>query len=79
MFLDDLNLKHNETNFENFSVDNSFESFLNVFINVSRNKNTLLIFGLVLSPEEHLKFLAIFTNIVSTHAPQKKCTRKEKN
>ena len=49
LFLDDLNLKLNKTSFENFSVDESFENFLN-----------------------------IFADIVNTHAPLRKCTRKEK-
>ena len=49
LFLDDLNLKLNKTSFEDFSVDESFENFLN-----------------------------IFADIVNTHAPLRKCTRKEK-
>ena len=49
LFLDDLNLKLNKISFEDFSVDESFENFLN-----------------------------IFADIVNTHAPLKKCTRKEK-
>ena len=49
MFLDDLNLKLNKTSFEYFSINESFENFLN-----------------------------IFPDIVNTHAPLKKCTKKEK-
>ena len=48
-FLDDLNLKLKKTSFEEFSVDEIFENFLN-----------------------------IFADIVSTHIPLRKCTRKEK-
>ena len=49
LFLDDLNLKLNKTSFEDFSIDESFENFLN-----------------------------IFADIVNTHAPLRKCIRKEK-
>ena len=49
MFLNDLNLKLYKTNFEEFSVDENFNNFLN-----------------------------IFADIVNTHAPLRKCTRKEK-
>ena len=34
LILDDLNLKLNKTNFENFSVDESFENFLNIFADI---------------------------------------------
>ena len=34
LFLDDLNLKLNKTSFENFSVDESFENFLNIFADI---------------------------------------------
>ena len=49
LFLDNLNLKLNKTSFEDFSVDESFENFVN-----------------------------IFADIVNTHVPLRKCTRKEK-
>ena len=34
LFLDDLNLKLNKTSFEDFSVDESFENFLNTFADI---------------------------------------------
>ena len=34
LFLNDLNLKLNKTSFEDFSVDNSFENFLNIFADI---------------------------------------------
>ena len=34
LFLDDLNLKLNKTSFEDFSVDESFENFLNIFADI---------------------------------------------
>ena len=49
LFFNDLNLKLNKTSFEDFSVDKSFENFLNIH--------------------------AFADN---THAPLRKCTRKEK-
>ena len=34
LFLNDLNLKLNKTSFEDFSVDKSFENFLNIFADI---------------------------------------------
>ena len=34
LFLDNLNLKPNKTSFEDFSVDKSFENFLNILADI---------------------------------------------
>ena len=44
MFRDDINLKLNKTSFKDFSVDESFKNFLNIFadiVNTHTQKNVL--------------------------------------
>ena len=41
MFLDDLNLKLNKTSFGDFSTDESFQNFLNMFADILNTHATL--------------------------------------